>query len=147
MNNRLLVKVVFLLIILSCVCVLRAEGGCVSHIKPDHLLDVNEYKCWLEQMKKHKDVEESSGYKKTEIECVDTPKIPFRLFPLVSKKAWLDCLLQLLKSCVVNRITLKTFKNSPVPYNKEESFPDIKPDPLISNVNIKHDFQRNDIND
>ena len=54
----------------------------------------------------------------------------------MSKKAWLDVLLQLLKICVVNRITPRAFKASPVPYNPDATFPDIKTDPLISNVII-----------
>ncbi len=64
--------------------------------------------------------------------------MPPELFNSVSKKAWLDCLLQLLKVCVINRITPKSFKMQKVPYNDSISFPDVKIDPLTSNVNINH---------
>ena len=60
--------------------------------------------------------------------------MPVPYFSPVSKKAWLDCLLQLLKVSIMNRITPKQLKAQPVPYNDDASFPDIKPDPLISNV-------------
>lgn len=114
----------------------RIEGGCVAHIQPDHLLDVEEFKSWIAQKNKAKDAEESNGYKNTELVCVESPIIPIEIFQSVSKKAWLDVLLQLLKICVVNRITPRAFKASPVPYNPDATFPDIKTDPLISNVII-----------
>lgn len=135
----------------------RAEGGCVSHVRPEHLLDLNEFKCWTELSRKQRDVEESSGYKKFEPDDRDSPDVSVKIFPFVSKKAWLDCLLQLLKVnhlnllklhlyltvyftnrfvkvCVLNRITPKVLKSMTVPFNKEASFPDVKSDPLTSNV-------------
>lgn len=69
----------------------------MSHIKPEYLLDVNEYKAWLETISQQKELEESSGYKKQIKESSEIKQVPLKLFPLVSKKAWLDCLLQLLK--------------------------------------------------
>lgn len=87
-------KTVFYIFILNN----RTEGGCVSHIKPEHLLDLNEFKCWFElESRKQRNTEERTGYKKNEIELHDSPPVPIKLFNLVSKKAWLDCLLQLLK--------------------------------------------------
>ena len=110
------------------------EGGCIAHIRPDHLLDTNEYKSWLEQSVDKRTFEESTGYVNTIQSCIEAVDIPLNLFQLVSKKAWLDCLLQLLKVCVINRITPKGFKARPVPYKSDATFPDVKPDPLISNV-------------
>lgn len=142
----------------------RAEGGCVSHIQPEHLLDLNEYKCWTELDRKHRDVEESSGYKRSTPASRDSLIVPHKFFHLVSKKAWLDCLLQLLKVelikylfeiqpssiiylifffcfflikikvCILNRITPKLLNSMPVPFNKEAKFPEVKSDPLTSNV-------------
>jgi hypothetical protein len=76
------------------------EGGSVAHIKPEYLLDVNEYKAWLECNNQKKELEESTGYKKISTISSEIKEIPLKLFPLVSKKAWLDCLLQLLKVSV-----------------------------------------------
>lgn len=38
------------------------------------------------------------------------------------------------QTCVINRITPKSFKAASVPYNKHATFPDIKQDPLSSNI-------------
>ena len=75
----------------------RIEGGCVSHIRPEHLLDISEFKSWSEMIQKQNDFEDSGGYKQNESKERDSPDISLKLFHLVSKKAWLDCLLQLLK--------------------------------------------------
>ena len=113
---------------------LEVEGGCVAHVKPDHLLDTNEFKSWLDQNITQRNMQESTGYiDSAHISC-DAVEISLKIFQLVSKKSWLDCLLQLLKVCVINRITTRSFKCRSVPYNSEASFPDVKPDPLVSNV-------------
>ena len=114
---------------------LEVEGGCVAHIKPDHLLDTPEYQSWLEQaLVKRNSEEHITGFVDTAPKCIESVDVPVEIFQLVSKKAWLDSLLQLLKCCVINRITTKSFKCRQVPYNSEATFPDVKPDPLISNV-------------
>ena len=116
---------------------LEVEHGCVAHIRPDHLLDVDEFRSWHEQLAKEHDTEEQHGFvTKRSVSVEVPPRIPLELFGMVSRKAWLDCLLQLLKVCVINRITPKAFKNSPVPYSTtaDASFPDVKSDPLTSNV-------------
>jgi hypothetical protein len=61
------------------------------------LLDTYEYKSWLEQNEKQKELEESSGYKTTIRKNLESAEIPIHLFQLVSRKAWLDLLLQLIK--------------------------------------------------
>ena len=107
----------------------------MGQIRPDHLLDAEEFKNWHEQINKAKETEEQNGFVNKRLECVETPDIPVDLYPLVSRKAWLDCLLQILKVCVINRITPKSFKASPVPYSVADAcFPDVKTDPLISNI-------------
>jgi hypothetical protein len=113
---------------------LEVEGGCVAHIKPDHLLDTPEFQSWLDQTVARKSTEANTGFVDTAHKCIESVDIPMQIFQLVSKKAWLDCLLQLLKCCVINRITTRSFKCRQVPYNSEATFPDVKPDPLISNV-------------
>ena len=114
---------------------LESGGACMSHIRPDYLLDGGEFKTWLDQIDKKRDLEESStGYKNTLIECLDSPRVTASIFPLVSRKAWLDCLLQTLKVCVLNRITPKLFKSMAVPFSSGATFPDVKSDPLTSNI-------------
>jgi hypothetical protein len=67
-------------------------------VRPDHLLDLGEYKAWRDQNNKQKDLEETnSGYRNTVKECLDAPRVVPSVFPLVSKKAWLETLLQTLK--------------------------------------------------
>jgi hypothetical protein len=70
----------------------------VASVRPDHLLDIGEYKAWLDHNNKAKDLEETTtGYKKIAKECLDAPRVVPSVFPLVSKKAWLETLLQTLK--------------------------------------------------
>ena len=61
------------------------------------MLDTSEFKSWSEQLSNLKKALEADGFKDSSVETVETPFIPIELFPLASKKAWLDCLLQLLK--------------------------------------------------
>lgn len=79
-------------------------------------------------------MEETIGFKSITKKSLESANIPLNLFQLVSRKAWLDLLLQLLKICVLNRITPKSLKMKEVPYNDKATFPLVKPDPLISNV-------------
>lgn len=79
-------------------------------------------------------MEETIGYKTIERKSLESADIPINLFQLVSRKAWLDLLLQLLKISVLNRITPKSLKMKEVPYNEKATFPFVKADPLISNV-------------
>ena len=85
-----------------------------------------------------KENDEQNGFvsKTITLATIDSPYISHELFGLVSRKSWLDCLLQILKVCVMNRITPKHFKASPVPYNTngDAYFPDVNIDPLISNI-------------
>ncbi len=76
----------------------RSGGACLASVRPDHLLDLGEYKAWRDQNNKQKELEEtSSGYRKIVKECLDAPRVVPTVFPLVSKKAWLETLLQTLK--------------------------------------------------
>lgn len=114
---------------------LEAGGGCIAGIKAEYLLDTGEFRTYIDQINRKKSQEEtSSGFKNTQNECIDAPRVSLTIFPLVSKKAWLDCLLQALKVFIFNRITPKSFKSMPVPYDKEATFPDVKSDPLTSNI-------------
>ena len=76
----------------------RTQGGCVSYIKPEYLLDSNEFKCYLSE-NKQMDAEYVDGYKDARVKPAESAEISFDVFESVSKKAWLDSLLQLLKVC------------------------------------------------
>jgi hypothetical protein len=69
-------------------------------------LDLSEYKTWLEQ--NNKSVEENIGFKNTLSVSIETPPIPSQAFNIVSKKAWFDCLMQILK-VIVSFLSSNTF--------------------------------------
>jgi hypothetical protein len=107
----------------------------VAQIRPNYLLNLTEFDSWLDQTSNNIDKEHSTGYISTVRKHIEDVNISKRIFPSVSKKAWLDCLLQLLKVSVINRITPDVFKAMPVPYsNNNAKFPDVKADPLVSNI-------------
>lgn len=69
----------------------------MAHVKPDHLLDIKEFDHWLEKIQNDRDLEEKIGFRDISSMSIESPNISRQLFPFISKKAWLDCLLQLLK--------------------------------------------------
>jgi hypothetical protein len=77
----------------------RTQGGCVSYIRPEYLLDIKEFKFFktdFESSYEPKTVN-NNGYVEPKHEIVESVNVSLDDFESVSKKAWLDCLLQLLK--------------------------------------------------
>jgi len=65
----------------------RSQGGCVSHIKPEHLLEPRDYRQWVKSQTASGD-----GDERCRLAVVDDV-----VFESLSKRVWMDVLLQLIK--------------------------------------------------
>ncbi|XP_064167628.1 cilia- and flagella-associated protein 47-like [Anguilla rostrata] len=100
---------------------LSAQGACLSHIRPEYLLDQQEYNHWQSLPDQQK-----NG-------AVGPVSLDDMAFESLSKRAWTDVLLQTYKVLVLPRVTEVNLENLP----DWESFghiPRINPDPLASNI-------------
>jgi len=66
----------------------RSQGGCVSHIKPEHLLEPRDYRQW---------VKKQTGASNGSEQCHSVAAVDDVVFESLSKRAWMDVLLQLIK--------------------------------------------------
>ena len=74
----------------------RTQGGCVSSIKPEYLMEVADYKVWAKLQKAIQAYKSSSGHV-TSPKTEEEEALEDQLFEAVSKRAWTDILMQLLK--------------------------------------------------
>ncbi|CAI9721780.1 ciliaflagella47-likeassociated and flagella-associated 47-like isoform X2 [Octopus vulgaris] len=103
----------------------RSQGACVASIKPEYLMTYSEFCVWNDT-KKHTlkpvgYIDEDERLKEREV------------FELVSKKSWLDTLLQIIKCFVVSKITPRIFKSFIID-DREVKMPTLNKNPLCSNV-------------
>ncbi|XP_077977423.1 cilia- and flagella-associated protein 47-like [Glandiceps talaboti] len=113
---------------------LRGQGASVAFIKPEYLLEPDDYKRWVklqENIGAQKRERESKQRAKVDVEavhhCLDES-----LFESVSKRAWTDLILQILKVLLLARVTPRQFRTMPNPGGPP--LPAINPDPTCSNV-------------
>ncbi|KAI0223616.1 Cilia- and flagella-associated protein 47 [Lamellibrachia satsuma] len=111
---------------------LRSQGASVSSVKPEYLMTPDEYLMWMELQRELEEKKGEGGFCELKV-GVQLPIMPRNLFEVVSKKAWTDVLLQLLKTLVLAKVTPKQFKTLPSPYKDTGSL-SVDPDPLCSNI-------------
>ncbi|KAL3884217.1 hypothetical protein ACJMK2_030436, partial [Sinanodonta woodiana] len=112
---------------------IRCQGGSVAAIKPEYLMEPRDYQVW-KQMQKQAKAELLKEGMDEEAEKLDgEDELEDDVFEAVSKRAWTDILLQLLKTLVLAKVTPKTLKNTPSP-DKNIGLPEVNPDPLSSNI-------------
>ncbi|XP_071186802.1 cilia- and flagella-associated protein 47-like [Salvelinus alpinus] len=101
---------------------LRRQGACLSHIRPEYLLDSQEFSHW------------SSLQAQCDQRGLDYNS---KVFESLSKRAWMDVLLQTYKVLVLPRVTegpLSLGLQSCDSGSMEQQVPRINPKPLASNV-------------
>lgn len=83
---------------------LKYQGGCVASIKPEYLMEYPDFLLW-------KKFEMAEG--KTD-ESADNDKhlMDHNIFEIVSKRAWLDTLMQIIKCLVLSKVTPRILKQS-----------------------------------
>jgi hypothetical protein len=69
----------------------------VSSIKPEYLMEPYDYKVWLAMQKETENEKIKEGIIDTRMLTADEQEIEDQLFEAVSKRAWTDMLLQILK--------------------------------------------------
>ncbi|KAK5608644.1 hypothetical protein CRENBAI_022655 [Crenichthys baileyi] len=94
---------------------LRVQGACLSHIRPEYLLDVLEFKHWCSLQEKHTE----NG-----LDCSPLD------YESLSKRSWTDVLLQIYKVLVLSRVPENTPLN---PSDTDEILLDGS-QPLDSNI-------------
>ncbi|KAM6143220.1 cilia- and flagella-associated protein 47 [Erethizon dorsatum] len=95
---------------------LNTQGGCVSHIMPEFLLEPHDYKKWLEISSSTNTVSVGS--------CTTRRKCPFIIdmnkFEGWSKRAWTDIFLQIYKVLILSRVKPQ-FSNAAPPINVQNT--------------------------
>lgn len=109
---------------------LRGQGAMMSHVKPEDLLDAEDFRLWKKIQSKFQgsEVEEQVSSEDSFIEMKKET-----LFEAVSAHAWTHILSQLVKVLILSRITPHQYKKIQIP-NKSAPLPEVNPDPLTSNV-------------
>ncbi|XP_053738274.1 cilia- and flagella-associated protein 47-like [Synchiropus splendidus] len=100
---------------------LRIQGASLSHIRPEYLLDKDEFQHWC------------SLQSKTEEGGLDYSKIDYES---LSKRSWTDLMLQIFKVLVLHRV-LKGGETTVVQHG-EDGF---RSKPLVSNVYSSHELK------
>ncbi|XP_031669186.1 cilia- and flagella-associated protein 47 [Oncorhynchus kisutch] len=103
---------------------LRRQGACLSHIRPEYLLDSQEFSHWSSLQAQSQCDQRGLDYSS-------------KVFESLSKRAWMDVLLQTYKVLVLPRVTegpLSLGLQSCDSGSMEEQVPRIDPKPLTSNV-------------
>ncbi|KAJ8003687.1 hypothetical protein DPEC_G00150910 [Dallia pectoralis] len=101
---------------------LRIQGACLPHIRPEYLLDSQDFSHWMSLQSP-----------------LDQNKMGVRIntFELLSKRAWNDVLLQTYKVLVLPRVTESLLSSALQGCDRgssEKQIPRINPEPLASNV-------------
>uniref|UniRef100_A0A8C9P179 Calponin-homology (CH) domain-containing protein n=1 Tax=Spermophilus dauricus TaxID=99837 RepID=A0A8C9P179_SPEDA len=107
---------------------LNAQGGCISHVLPEFLLEPQDYKKWLEISSSSNTTPLSSCASKEKCSVI----IDMDKFEDWSKRAWTDVFLQIYKVLVLSRVTPHCSSNAPHIHVKNT--PKINPTFISSNI-------------
>ncbi|KFO28230.1 hypothetical protein H920_10341 [Fukomys damarensis] len=110
------------------------QGGCVSHIMPEFLLEPRDYKKWLEISPSTSTM--SMDWYTANGKCPFT--IDMNKFEACSKRAWTDIFLQIYKVLVLSRV-LPQFSNAAPPIKVQNTQ---KISPYFVSSNIYSDSER-----
>ncbi|XP_078087998.1 cilia- and flagella-associated protein 47 [Mustelus asterias] len=102
---------------------LRAQGACVAHVKPEFLLEPEEFKQWCQLQNCSQN-----------LESIEIFSLGDEVFESVSKRAWTDLLLQIYKVFVLSRLTMKDIDSSFSNQIFLENIPRINAEPRSSNI-------------
>ena len=76
------------------------QGACMSSVKPEYLMDPPDYKKWVQLQKEMEAAQHKTGHWNSNLKTLEEEELEDQLFDAVSKRAWIDLLLQLLKVIV-----------------------------------------------
>ena len=75
----------------------RTQGACISSVKPEYLMCPQDYKNWVILQRQLQATSHESGHWYMPVKTLEEEDLEDQLFEAVSKRAWIDVLLQLLK--------------------------------------------------
>ncbi|XP_058441727.1 cilia- and flagella-associated protein 47 isoform X2 [Marmota monax] len=107
---------------------LNSQGGCISHVLPEFLLEPQDYKKWLEISSSSNTTPLSSCASKEKCSVI----IDMDKFEDWSKRAWTDVFLQIYKVLVLSRVT--PYCSSNAPHIHVKNTPIINPTFISSNI-------------
>ena len=84
-------------LLLNCFLLPRTQGASVSSIKPEYLMEPSDYKQWVKLQQDIEIERHRSGHCDIKLKTEEEEAIEEQLFEAVSKRAWTDILLQLVK--------------------------------------------------
>uniref|UniRef100_A0A8C2UJI4 Calponin-homology (CH) domain-containing protein n=1 Tax=Chinchilla lanigera TaxID=34839 RepID=A0A8C2UJI4_CHILA len=113
---------------------LNAQGGCISHVMPEFLLEPRDYKKWLEISSPSKTVSVDSYIPKKKCPFI----IDMNKFEGWSRRAWTDVFLQIYKVLVLSRVAPQ-FSNAAPPINVQNTE---KISPCFASSNIYSESER-----
>eukprot|EP00073_Rattus_norvegicus_P055306 XP_017457792.1 PREDICTED: cilia- and flagella-associated protein 47 isoform X4 [Rattus norvegicus] len=111
---------------------ITAQGGCISHVLPEFLLEPRDYKKWLEITTSTKNTALSTLKRNYSV------NIDMDNFEAWSKRAWTDVFLQIYKVTVLSRVTPHCSTSVPVMHGENKS----KLNPCFASSNIYSSSER-----
>ena len=75
----------------------RTQGASIASIKPEYLMTPADYKRWVRLQKELEAKKNKGGHRENKPKTEEEEAIEDQLFEAVSKRAWTDVLLQLVK--------------------------------------------------
>ncbi|UJR33894.1 hypothetical protein I4U23_021314 [Adineta vaga] len=114
---------------------LKTQGSCTAFIRPEYLLPPDLYKVYVQMRETALSPSVPTEQKDSEFAQERTQPIHLsnEVFETVSKKTWIDVLMQILKSLVLGRITPRSYEQLGIP-DRNKPMPDINTDPVSSNI-------------
>ncbi|NXD83390.1 CFA47 protein, partial [Halcyon senegalensis] len=108
---------------------LRSQGAYLPHVMPEFLLELDDYKKWIEMQTELKvDVNNSDIFSDKHLFILED-----NIFETMSKRAWTDVLLQIYKVFVLPRVS--SCSNTDLSsLERMQNMPRIKSEPLSSNI-------------
>ncbi|XP_030107333.1 cilia and flagella-associated protein 47 isoform X1 [Mus musculus] len=111
---------------------ITAQGGCISHVLPEFLLEPKDYMKWLEI---------TTATKSTALSTLKgnySVNIDMDNFEAWSKRAWTDVFLQIYKVTILSRVTPHCTSSMPILHGENKS----KISPCFASSNIYSDSER-----
>ncbi|XP_034411441.1 cilia- and flagella-associated protein 47-like [Cyclopterus lumpus] len=99
---------------------LRVQGACLCQIRPEYLLDMQEFKHWCSLLQSN---EEEHGLDYSSVD-----------YESLSKRSWTDVLLQIYKVLVLSRVSESGLNNATLKSGVVDGVPSVGSQPQASNV-------------
>ncbi|KAG8451901.1 hypothetical protein GDO86_003916 [Hymenochirus boettgeri] len=109
---------------------LRNQGASLPHVKPEYLFEPLDYNRWLQVQVQLKEFHTFTKKNVGDLAEDNLLEIHNTTFQSLSKRAWMDVLLQTYKVLILSRVTLNKTDAEYV----NESMPKINSEPLSSNI-------------